>query len=225
MSKGNEPGKGEPVLRATGLSLRRAGAELTFPEVTLERGEFLALLGRSGSGKTTLLHLLAGLLVPRGGQLWLAGRELTGLPESERDRWRARHVGYLFQELHLLPWVTTLENVLLPAFFAGYRGAAIEEGAVSLLRRLGLGGALGRAPSELSLGERQRVALARALVCSPSLVLADEPTASLDDELGGAALELLLESCHQAEAALLLVTHDRRVVDRFPRSLRLGAGS
>jgi len=205
--KGDEPQEGAPVLRATGLSLRRAGAELTFPEVTLARGESLALLGRSGSGKTTLLHLLAGLLVPRGGRIWLAGRELTQLPETERDRWRARHVGYLFQELHLLPWVTTLENVLLPFELTGTLTSAARELARERLAELGLGERLSHFPRELSGGMQMRVALARALVTRPRVLLLDEPFAALDERTRFRLEDLLLTLRVEYDLQYVFVTH------------------
>lgn len=181
-------------------------------------GERLALVGPSGCGKSTLLNIASGLVRPRQGEVRLAGASLTAMSPGQTDDWRGRHVGFVFQGFHLLEPLSALENVL-----AGMRfGRAIarheqRERAVELLGRVGLGSRLRHRPGELSMGERQRVALARAIAGRPAVILADEPTASLDPATGGAVLDLLLEMTAAEGAALLLVTHDEAQAALLPR--------
>ncbi len=189
------------------------------PAFALEERAQVALRGESGLGKTTLLHLIAGILRADGGSIRLAGRELTGLSEGERDRVRAESVGYIFQTFNLLPAFTVLENVLLGMAF----GAGCDQGrAEGLLKRVGLGERLGHRPRQLSTGQQQRVAVARALANRPKLVLADEPTGNLDAANGREALRLIREACAENGAALLLVSHDREVLAGFERVVELG---
>jgi putative ABC transport system ATP-binding protein len=201
---------------------------LEIERLALTAGEQLALHGASGSGKTTLLHLIAGLLEPDRGRVSIAGEPMSGRPEPERDRLRGRAIGYVFQSFHLLPGHSALENVLLAMALGGNVDPAR---ARALLERVGLGERVGHRPAELSLGQQQRVALARALANRPRLVLADEPTGSLDPCNAKLALELLREACAEWGAALLFVTHDRQILRRFERTLdlaalnRAGAGS
>ncbi|MCC7012700.1 MAG: ABC transporter ATP-binding protein [Planctomycetes bacterium] len=185
----------------------------------LAAGEQAALRGSSGTGKTTLLHMIAGLVRPDAGSIWVAGHDIARLSEVERDAWRARHIGYVFQSFHLLQAFTALENVALASMFAG---RAQVERARELLERVGLGARLEYLPRKLSIGQQQRVAVARALVNRPSLVLADEPTGNLDRSNADAALALIREACRESGAALLVVSHDERIVERFERVLDLG---
>jgi putative ABC transport system ATP-binding protein len=172
----------------------------------------IALQGESGSGKTTFLHLIAGILRGDSGNILLAGREMSQLKESERDRLRATTVGYIFQNFNLLQGYTCLENVLLAMSFG--RGA--NRGfAEALLKRVGLGDRLQHYPRQVSTGQQQRVAVARALANRPKLVLADEPTGNLDHRNGRAALSLIRQACHENNAALLLVSHDREALSQF----------
>jgi putative ABC transport system ATP-binding protein len=181
-------------------------------ELTLQPGEQAALRGESGSGKTTLLHLVAGILQADAGEVRVAGIEMTALREAERDRARAEHVGYVFQTFNLLQGFTALENVLLAMAF----GRGVDEGrAHELLRRVGLAERVDYIPSRLSVGQQQRVAVARALANRPSLVLADEPTGSLDPARAAEALALLRETCRESGAALLVASHDRDVLAQF----------
>lgn len=180
----------------------------------LGAGDELAVAGESGSGKSTLLNLIAGILTPDRGRVVLNGQEISALSEPARDRWRAATVGYVFQSFNLLQGYTCLENVLLAmAFGPGVDRARAE----SLLRRVGLGDRLQHRPRQLSSGQQQRVAVARALANRPKLVLADEPTGNLDHRNAGEVVALIREACHEAGAALLLVTHDREVLGRFGR--------
>ena len=181
-------------------------------EFTLPAGEQLALRGESGSGKTTFLNLIAGILTPDRGSITLDGRVVTTLGEAKRDRLRAEVIGYIFQTFNLLQGHTVLENVELGMAFG--RGVNRPR-AVALLQRVGLGGKLGHHPSQLSTGQQQRVAVARALANQPKLVLADEPTGNLDRRNARESLQLIREACREAGAALLLVSHDERVLAQF----------
>jgi putative ABC transport system ATP-binding protein len=172
----------------------------------------VALEGESGSGKTTFLHLIAGILKPDAGKITLAGREMSALSESARDRLRATSIGYIFQTFNLLQGYTCLENVLLGMSFGPGADRAFAE---ALLRRVGLGDRLKHYPRQLSTGQQQRVAVARALANKPKLVLADEPTGNLDHNNARESLTLIREACRENGAALLLVSHDREVLAQF----------
>ena len=191
---------------------------LDVPQLALAAGEQVALRGASGTGKTTLLHVIAGIVRPNAGSVRVAGEDVARLDEAARDAWRAQHVGYVFQTFNLLQGFSALENVALASMFAG---PAKVERARELLERVGLAGRLDYLPRKLSIGQQQRVAVARALVNSPQLVLADEPTGNLDRANAEAALALLRETCRESGAALLVVSHDERVVERFERVLDL----
>ena len=184
--------------------------------------ESVAIVGASGSGKSTLLSILAGLDVPSSGTVRLAGTDLFALDEDERAALRARQVGFVFQSFQLLANLTALENVMLPLELAG-RGDA-RAAATEMLRRVGLGERLGHYPKVLSGGEQQRVALARAFVVRPALLLADEPTGSLDFATGERVMELMFDMNREAGTTLVLVTHDRAIAARCDRQLRIEAG-
>jgi ABC-type lipoprotein export system ATPase subunit len=185
-------------------------------------GELIAVVGRSGSGKSTLLHLLGGLDRPEAGTIELAGERIDGRPERELTRLRRRHVGFVFQFFHLVPELTGEENVLLPTRLRGSAPDAPSRGR-ALIDELGLNGAAGRLPHELSGGEQQRLAVARALVHDPALVLADEPTGNLDLEAGAAVLALL-RGAADGGRAVVLVTHDEAATAAADRVLRLVDG-
>ncbi|MEM7245372.1 MAG: ABC transporter ATP-binding protein [Acidobacteriota bacterium] len=188
------------------------------PRLTLDDAEQVVLHGGSGSGKTTLLNLIAGILPADSGSVKLAGTEVSGLSESGRDRLRAERLGYVFQTFNLLQGYTALENVLLAMAFAG----KVDDGAArALLKRMGLESRRDYRPSQLSVGQQQRVAVARALANKPSVVLADEPTGNLDPRSAVDALALIRETCQEAGAALLLVSHDQQVLAQFDRSEEL----
>ena len=175
-------------------------------------GEQVALRGASGSGKTTFLHLIAGILTADQGRVQVAGVDMTALSESERDRRRARSIGYIFQTFNLLQGYTVLENVLMGMSF----GVGVDKArATALLKRVGLGHRLEHFPRQLSTGQQQRVAVARALANRPGLVLADEPTGNLDPKHAGEALALIREVCRESGASLLLVSHDPQVLAQF----------
>ncbi|HRK33522.1 MAG TPA: ABC transporter ATP-binding protein [Candidatus Hydrogenedentes bacterium] len=182
------------------------------PRFVMNEAEQIALQGSSGSGKTTFLNLIAGILQPDSGSISISGQELASLSEAGRDRIRAQSIGYVFQTFNLLQGYTALENVLLGMMFG--RGADPVY-AKALLERVGLKDRMNYRPRQLSVGQQQRVAVARALANHPKLVLADEPTGNLDYQHAGAALELIREVCREQNAALLLVTHDRDILNRF----------
>lgn len=189
-------------------------------------GETVAIVGASGSGKSTLLGLLAGLDVPSAGSVRLFGEELFALDEDGRAALRAQRLGFVFQSFQLLPHLDALENVLLPLELTGRSpdGASPVEAARALLQRVGLGERLSHYPKYLSGGEQQRVALARAFVLRPPLLLADEPTGSLDAHTGEAVIELMFELNRERGSTLLMVTHDPDIARRCSRQIELHAG-
>lgn len=197
----------------------------------LAAGERLFLAGPSGSGKSTLLGLIAGTLAPQAGTLQIAGHAAQSLPQRRRDRLRADHIGVIFQQFNLLPFLSALDNVQLAARFSKRRAerATARDGstraqAVRLLAELGLRDALiVRPAAQLSVGQQQRVAAARALLGAPELILADEPTSALDTDLREEFIDLLLRECAAAGSALLFVSHDRGLMPLFDRSESLTA--
>ena len=218
---------GSSVVRARGLVKtygegRGAVRVLDGADLEVERGELVAVVGRSGSGKSTLLHLLGGLDRADAGTLEVAGKRLERLSERGLTAVRRHHVGFVFQSFHLLPELSGVENVLLPARLAR-DGLEAAPRARDLLERLGLTPVARRLPTTLSGGERQRLAIARALVNDPALVLADEPTGNLDDESGAAVLEVLRRVA-EGERAVVLVTHDRAATALADRVLTLRDG-
>nr|WP_246448267.1 ABC transporter ATP-binding protein [Roseateles oligotrophus] len=200
---------------------------LTIPHFELHAGETLFLRGPSGAGKSTLLSLLAGVLTASQGQVSLLGQDWRKLGTARRDRHRADHVGYIFQQFNLLPYRSALDNVLLPCGFSARRrerAGQPREAAQALLARMGLSAQdWQRKASELSVGQQQRVAAARALIGAPELVIADEPTSAMDEALRDAFMTLLLEACAAAGSALLFVSHDARLASAFQRQLDLAA--
>jgi putative ABC transport system ATP-binding protein len=191
-------------------------------DLAVTRGEALSVVGASGSGKSTLLAILAGLDTPSEGRVELDGEDLFSLDEDRRAELRGRAVGFVFQSFQLLPAYTALENVMLPLELAGNGDA--EKLAREMLARVGLADRLGHYPRQLSGGEQQRVALARAFVARPRLLLADEPTGSLDAESGEAVIRLLFDLNRENGTTLVLVTHDESLAKRCGRSVRLVAG-
>jgi len=210
VSKTFEPEGGSPRAALVGVSF------------DLPRGRRVAVMGRSGSGKSTLLHLAAGIDVPTAGDVLLSGRSLAALPESERTRERRDGIGLVFQFFHLLPHLTVLENVLVPAWIAGDRDAGPR--ARELLARVGLEDRRDEAVAHLSGGEMQRVALCRALLRRPRLLLADEPTGNLDDENGRLVLALLLELVSEHQSTLLYVTHSSELAALADETWQLHSG-
>ncbi|MBI1309297.1 MAG: ATP-binding cassette domain-containing protein [Proteobacteria bacterium] len=188
-------------------------------KLRLNNSQHLLVQGPSGSGKSSLLFLLAGLLQPQKGRIYLGETEMTALPAAARDAYRGRNIGFVFQQPHLMAPLTVLQNVLVAPFMAGL---AVEQAhALALLEKLGLGKLAQRRPHELSLGQQQRVGVARALVHKPQLVLADEPTSALDDEAAEAVIGLLLETAESVGAQVVAASHDARIKKHFSQTLSL----
>ena len=191
-------------------------------DFTLAQRETVAVVGASGSGKSTLLSIIAGLDTPTRGTVKLDGQDLFALDEDERAAMRARKLGFVFQSFQLLGNLTALENVMLPLELAGRRDA--RKAATAMLVRVGLGERLGHYPKVLSGGEQQRVALARAFVVEPAVLLADEPTGSLDFATGETVMDLMFELNRERGTTLVLVTHDRGIAQRCDRRITIEAG-
>jgi len=218
-----------PVLQLRGLSK-------SYPEGDAERvvfrglhaeiarGGAVALLGCSGSGKSTLLNLLGGIDLPTGGEVILDGTNLTRLSEQDRTLFRRSRVGFVFQSYNLIPTLTVMENLLLPLELIGRTGAPAREAALALLRRIGLDDRAGAFPDRLSGGEQQRVAVARAVAHDPILLLADEPTGSLDAETGGRVLDLLFGLARNGDRTMIVATHSDAVAREADRVLALRDG-
>ena len=211
--------------RGIGKTVRSGAGELVIlRDIDLEvtSGDALAVIGASGSGKSTLLALLAGLDTPSTGTVEIDGQNIFFLDEDRRAELRGRLLGFVFQSFQLLPALTALENVMLPLELSGVDEP--EAAAKAMLERVGLGERLHHYPKHLSGGEQQRVALARAFVVRPKLLLADEPTGSLDSQSGAAVIDLLFELNREYGATLVLVTHDEALAARCKRVVRLIAG-
>ncbi|HUB87470.1 MAG TPA: ABC transporter ATP-binding protein [Verrucomicrobiae bacterium] len=219
----------EPLLSARGLAKNYTMGKRTLEVlrgVNLEvaRGEFLALRGASGAGKSTLLHLIGGLDSPNAGEIIFDGRNLAQFSEGELTHFRNRRVGFIFQAYHLLPELTALENICLPARVARISAARVEKRARELLGRVGLAERSEHKPFELSGGEQQRVAVARALVNEPELLLADEPTGNLDSHTGGEIIELLKNLSVEKKTTLVIATHDTKIGAHARRVVELADG-
>ncbi|QHE85841.1 ABC transporter ATP-binding protein [Hydrogenophaga sp. BPS33] len=191
-------------------------------DFTLHKGETAAIVGASGSGKSTLLSIVAGLDTPSSGTVHIDGADLFAMDEDQRAALRAQKVGFVFQSFQLLGNLTALENVMLPLELAGRRDARAT--ATQMLQRVGLGERLTSYPKVLSGGEQQRVALARAFVVQPAVLLADEPTGSLDFATGAKIMELMFELNREQGTTLVLVTHDRGIAERCERRITIEAG-
>jgi putative ABC transport system ATP-binding protein len=214
------------MLEVRGLAKSFAPGAPLFESVDLEvkRGEWVAIAGESGSGKSTLLNIIAGLDRPDRGEVRLDSRPLDYGDDDSLALWRRRHVGFVFQAFHLLPYLSVRENVSLPLALLGVPPIERAERAQAALESVGLGGVGERRPGTLSGGEAQRAAIARALVHAPGLVLADEPTGNLDETNAGAVLACLGDAVKRAGAAALMVTHSRKAAAAADRVLRLAGG-
>ncbi len=204
-------------------------AALELDQLQVASGEHVFVSGKSGSGKSTLLAAIGGIIVPQAGRVEVLGQALHALPAAGRDRFRVDHIGFIFQQFNLLPYLSIIDNVLLPCQFSASRkvralqqGATLTEVAQHLLRTLDLAPSLWTRPvTQLSIGQQQRVAAARALIGRPEIIVADEPTSALDSDRQQAFLDLLQHECTQGGAALVFVSHDLRLAERFDRLLAL----
>jgi len=215
------------TLVARNLALRFAGqtAELFhIDELLLPQGRSLGIHGASGAGKTTLFHCLAGLARPTSGAIRWGDSDILSLPEASLDLWRHRNLGLIFQDFHLIDGLSALDNVLLPAHFDGWLpDRALRERARELLSKVGVN-THGRQSAMLSRGERQRVAIARAMLFAPAIVMADEPTASLDPEHRRIVGDLLIEMVRDANATLIVISHEQDLLSRMDRCVLLRTG-
>jgi ABC-type lipoprotein export system ATPase subunit len=219
----------ESFLSARGLAKSYAMGKRTLEvlrgvNLDVTRGEFLALRGASGAGKSTLLHLIGGLDSPNAGEILFDGQNLARFSEGELTHFRNRRVGFVFQAYHLLPELTALENVCLPARVARISANDSQKRAAELLARVGLAERTEHKPYELSGGEQQRVAIARALINQPELLLADEPTGNLDSHTGGEILELLKSLRAEKRMTLAIATHDEKIAAHAERTVQLVDG-
>lgn len=213
-------------LQGAGKTYEKRGEKIVAlapTQLTIARGEFVAIIGPSGSGKTTLLSLLGGMLAPTDGKLLLDGVSIYDLPVAQRAKLRQQRIGFVFQTFNLISYLSALENVQIPLMLAGGDAAAHRQRATELLTRLGLGERLQHKPCELSLGQQQRVAMARTLANDPSIILADEPTGNLDPETRAQVLNYLVEFAHEGRT-VVLVTHDMAAAELSSRQLLLKEG-
>jgi putative ABC transport system ATP-binding protein len=224
----------DPAAQLEEVSYQYPGADgfaLRVPSLRVDRGECVACVGASGCGKTTLINLMAGVLVPDSGRVVLGDVVLSGLSESRRRAERIRRIGMVFQEFELLEYLSAFNNIVLPYRLSGALGpvSSVRGRARELAGSLGVSHVLRRRPGRLSQGERQRVAVCRALVTGPELIIADEPTGNLDPGNADGVIDLLIESARDSRAAMLVVTHNHKLLDRFDRVIHLddlaGAGS
>ena len=219
----------ENLLSARGLKKnyvigKRTLEVLRGVDLEIARGDFVALRGASGTGKSTLLHLIGGLDVPNAGEIIFCGQNISGFNDDELTRFRNRCIGFVFQAYHLLPELTALENVCLPARVARISPGQVETKARELLKRVGLAAREEHKPSELSGGEQQRVAIARALINEPEMILADEPTGNLDSHTGGEIMDLLRTLRTERQTTLVIATHDDHVAATALRVIHLVDG-
>lgn len=195
------------------------GTDFSFPDITAIPAETLLITGGSGRGKTTLLHLLGGLLRPQQGEVIIGDTNIAALSEKQLDHFRGKNIGIVLQQSYFVAALSVLDNVVLASWLA--TGKEAKDKAVTLLTDLGLKGHLHKLPSQLSIGQQQRVSVARALINSPKLLLADEPTSSLDDENAYIVADLLSSLAKQHGTSLIIVTHDQRLKDRFTNQIAL----
>ena len=192
--------------------------------LTVGDGESVAIMGPSGSGKSTLLHCMSGVLTPTHGSVRYGDEELSALGDGPRSRTRLRNFGFVFQDGQLLPELSNVDNVALPAMLNGVSRGAARKRAMELLDQLGLGGLADRRPAQVSGGQAQRVTIARALVANPGIVFADEPTGALDQSTGHEVMQMLTTIVRQSGASLVMVTHDPKVADWMQRRVEIRDG-
>jgi len=203
---------------------------INIKSLDIEKGHHLFIEGPSGSGKSTLLNLLGGVLTPQSGEISILGQSLNQLSSSKKDTFRANHIGFIFQQFNLLPYLSVLDNITLPCSFSKIRknkalknSQSLEEEAIRLLNALGIRGSelLQRSVNELSVGQQQRVAVARAMLGSPEIIIADEPTSALDSDNRQSFIKVLFDECEKADITLIFVSHDASLKAHFKHSINL----
>ena len=232
--------RGKPTAAGDGNALKLKGVRFRWPgtrgfqieidDLRIDRGRRVLLLGPSGSGKSTLLNLLCGIVAPERGAIEVLGQDITAMGPTERDSYRADHIGIIFQMFNLLPYANAIDNVIVPLNFSARRRervtdkSAPDREARRLLTALGIdeGLATKGTAAQLSIGQQQRVAVARALIGGPEIIVADEPTSALDGKAQNRFLDLLFEQAAKSGTTLLMVSHDERLSKRFDRVLSLG---
>ena len=191
-------------------------------DISIEKGEFVAVIGKSGSGKSTLLHVLAGLDVPDQGEIIIDGRDTAAMKEKERSAFRRKKIGYVYQDYNLFPEFTAYENMILPLRLDG--SDVEKEEVMALMEKLGIAQCANKFPQEMSGGEQQRVSIGRALIIHPAIIFADEPSGNLDAENARNVAELLAKASEEYRQSIVLVTHDRQMADYAERILRIVDG-
>ena len=194
-------------------------SKFSFPDISCDAKESLIILGNSGKGKTTLLHLLSGLIQPTSGEVQIAGTSLYKLKGQKRDVFRGKNIGIVFQNPHFVQSLNVLDNIVLPMYFTGNK--IDTKRAKKILGQLNIGDKWDKKPRQLSVGEQQRVTIARALINNPKVLMADEPTSALDDKNANEVIRLLENQAKEAGSALIIVTHDTRIKDKFDNTVNL----
>ncbi len=203
------------MIETKGVTFAYRNIEFNFQDITCKPGEVLIISGKSGKGKTTLLHLLGGLLKPISGSIKIGGEDIASLSNRQLDNFRGKNIGIIFQQSHYITSLTVLENLMLVSFKSN------KQHCSDLLHQLDMADNANKLPENLSLGQQQRLSIARALVNKPLLLLADEPTSSLDDENCNAVARLLQNQAKKSQSALIIVTHDQRLKEIFPNQIEL----
>ena len=207
------------ILSASGLSISYHLKTIEFPDLRIKKGEHHLIIGESGSGKTSLLNILGGMLQPKTGNVLISETDILSLKKSSLDSFRGNNLGFIFQTPHFIKSLNVLDNLLMGQFCAGLKNK--KNDAISLLKKVGLNNKLNAKISELSEGEKQRVSIVRGLLNAPKIILADEPTSALDDSSCNKVIDLMTDLANEVDATLLIVTHDKRLKDRFERRVEI----
>ena len=207
------------MYKRQGLSISYPLKTIEFPDLRIKKGEHHLIIGESGSGKTSLLNILGGILQPKTGNVLISETDIFSLKKSSLDSFRGNNLGFIFQTPHFIKSLNLLDNLLMSQFCAGLKNK--KNDAISLMEKVGLNNKLNAKISELSEGEKQRVSIVRGLLNAPKIILADEPTSALDDSSCNNVIDLMTNLANEVDATLLIVTHDKRLKDRFERRVEI----